>query len=351
MLKKILYSVAAIVMGFLFMMAFFMTTIQNKQKSLCNRAIKNNDYSYILTSYDDLSNKKAIYSQKVGEEAIVSIFETANYKKVEKDGESYDILDATYSIIIANDTRYYKDTQINSSLANKTGFKMTVNGVDIEYFDNGYRDGIKDETYENYQSEIYGSYNEIAAGYSAVSLYEYQISYDFIKYMLGDNVTDINITSITLVDSKGNDYGSSMNFDTPLSFNSQMHKLVFDFKQKCIDHSNDIITLSDKEDYYVNEWKPKFLEIDGCTILKEKDYYYTPSLYVKMIAIAVAYIIIMYCIGDTLVGKQRIINLFRSLTSGRNNNSNNNVYKRNKKDDVINVETRVINDDVKKEDK
>ena len=155
MLKKILYSVAAIVMGFLFMMAFFMTTIQNKQKSLCNRAIKNNDYSYILTSYDDLSNKKAIYSQKVGEEAIVSIFETANYKKVEKDGESYDILDATYSIIIANDTRYYKDTQINSSLANKTGFKMTVNGVDIEYFDNGYRDGIKDETYENYQSEIF----------------------------------------------------------------------------------------------------------------------------------------------------------------------------------------------------
>lgn len=344
MLKKILYAVVAIVMGFLFMLAFFMSSIQSKMEELVSKANETGDYSYILTAYDDLSNKNAIYQKRNTDESIFSVYETGNYKTITKLDVEYQILDPTYSIIIGNNQRKESNVSKNDYTQNATGFKITLTTGEVyTYYDNACTDGVVDSTYPTYKTEIYGDYNSIDNAYGGVNLYEYKISYDFMVYLTGGS--DFSIKSIALIDASANTYGSVIEFDTPLTFSSETHKLMFKLKEKCLENSNDVISSSDRDSYYSNEWKPAYLAIDGCTILDESSYYYTASFYFKMIMIFIAYVIIMLGIGDTLVGKKRLINFFRNISHKDNTKQ---VY--NKKDkNVVDADVRVINSDVKKD--
>lgn len=344
MLKKILFAVAAIVMGFLFMMAFYMSLIQTRMQDLVKEANSSGDYSYILTSYDDLSNKTAIYQEKNTDNSITSIYETGNYKTITKLDTDYDVLIPCYSIIIGEHARTISDTSDGKYTYNKSGLKITTgNGNVVYYYDNGFNDGVIDKDYPNYKENIYESF-DLGTNYSGVSLFEYQISLDFMEYISPDDPT---IKNVEILSSNGNTYGSVINFDNVLSYSSETHTLMKTLMDKCNEVVDDKLSSDDLYTYYKDEWRLLFLQIDGCSIIEESSYYNTASFYFKLIAIFVAYVVIMLAIGDTLVGKKRLINFFRNVSHKDNSKQK---FKQNN-DKVIEADVKVINEDVKNEEK
>lgn len=343
MLKKILFAVAAIVMGFLFMIAFYMSSIQSRMEDLVDKAVSTGDFTYILTSYDDLSNKNALYQERNTDNSIVSVYETGNYKSVTKLDTEYDVLVPSYSIIIGDHQRTVSDTSDGTYTYNKTGLKITTgNGNVLYYYDNGYNDGVIDKDYPNYKENIYADY-DIGNNYPGVSLYEYQITLDFMESISADDPT---IKSIEILSSNGNTYGNVINFENTLSYSSDTHNIMKTLMNKCYDVVDDKLSSDDLYDYYKNEWRDQFLAIDGCSIIDESSYYYTGSLYFKLIAVFVAYVIIMLAIGDTLVGKKRLINFFKNVSQKDNSKQK---FKQNN-DKVIEADVKVINEDVKDEE-
>ncbi|MGM9971736.1 MAG: hypothetical protein ACI35W_04945 [Anaeroplasmataceae bacterium] len=330
MWKKIIYYVAMVVVGVLFMMSFSMVQIENTYVKLVNNAINSDNYTDILGLYTSFGNSQAVYSKDI-DDTKIRVFETASVRDRTENDNTYGYLDFEYSIFIASSTAKANDQQTEEGKEyNKKGFKIG----DFVYYANGFENGmILSSDDPNYEAchNIYGDYNNLLVDTSSLNIIQYVIPYDFIN-------TYASVTSfdkIEILDATGASYAT---IEGTFNYDSTFFTEIKSLKDVHNDASKNNKT--DEFDEYYNTWKTTYNSTSSHVTAYSQGDVFKAGFYVKLVLMVVAYIIIMLIIGDILVGKKRIIDFFRNIS---------NKSKSKDVNEPIEAEARIVNDDVKED--
>lgn len=330
MWKKIIYYVAMVVVGVLFMMSFAMVQIESTYVKLVNNAINSDNYTDILGLYTSFGNSQAVYSKDI-DDTKIRVFETASVRDKTENDNTYSYLDFEYSIFIVSSTAKTNNQQTEDGKEyNKKGFKIN----EFSYYANGFKDGMilssDDSNYEAWHN-IYGDYKNLMVDTSSLNIIQYVIPYDFINTYASitsyDKIEILDATGASYVTIEGN-----FNYDSPF-FNEI--KSLKDVHNEASKNNN-----YDEFNEYHNSWKTSYNSTSSHVTAYSQGDVFKAGFYVKLVLMVVAYIIIMLVIGDILVGKKRIIDFFRNMSDKSKGKTIN---------EPIEAETRIVNDDVKED--
>lgn len=309
MWKKIVYYACMVVVGILFMLAFYVTQVTNRYASLVKHSTSTNDYTNVLGIYTTFSNKNAIYSGKTVKDNEVFVFETATTIDTPYEDSIKSLIDLEYSIFIEGNDRNTSNQQSGGINYNYCGYIVEDSSSNsFQVYDNLYKDGIISS--EN-ESNIYNGY-EFYVDTLGLNLFTYRLPMDFIKNVGGLN----DVKSVRIIDSLGNTF-ANITFDEALTYSSETHTKIAEIKPL---YNNAIITGSSTAvDAMYGEWKDGFLAIDGCQLAIKNNVIFNAKFYLKLVGMAILFILFVLIIGDLLVGKRRIIRLFKNVGSNKSN--------------------------------
>ncbi len=303
MWKKIVYYAGTIIMGILFMFAFAMVQYQNTEDKIVKKAVKNDTLENVLRLDTQYVNATPVYSANLTDGASVRVFETASITTRTVGKKKYSMLDYAYTIVLVNDQMTktnQQDPAKNYAYYNLMGYTVEGSAGDFTYYNIGTVDGYKISP-----SAEYGDFETMFFARNQQDIYEFTVSCDFMNEVGMDH-----ITSITLNNSTGTAYHKIV---VNLGFDSAFMLKIKELKDE---YNAAVITNTNINSFY-KTWKESFLSNDSFEIGYTSKNVITASYYVKIVLMLIAYIIIILAIGDTIVGKKRILNMFNNRGTNR----------------------------------
>lgn len=299
MWKKILYYCAMAVLTVVFMLASYYSAVTNRFVSIVEKSIKKDDYTNIVKLFSGFANNTPAYEAKLADGATIRIYETATVRESKEDDKKTDFFDYNYSIYLVNSSIKLNEVQDSEgNQFNKHGFELKSGDKSVEY------------TLDN--ASKYTNYTNLTTNAVDLKIYQIELPYEFVNKNLGENIDKIIIRN-----ADGTEYTSlaDLNFNFDSNFFEKIKEIKPVFNDKETDNN------SRKEIF--NKWKAEYDTDSNFIIGMSNKDLFPASFWLKLVGIFIAIVFIILVIGDTLVGKKRVIRLINSLTNKNKHDDSN----------------------------
>ncbi len=298
MWKKILYYGISLTLGVMFAVTLYYGMVASRFESIVNNAIKDREYVEIAQIFSHYNNAQEVYLDEQENGTIVVIFETGAVEEivVYEDQSPIAQMDMYYSIFVLNSNIDSSTTQDDKGNAiNETGFTL--------------KSSDKECTYNVLEAKKFDEYKDLFIEAVGLDMIQIQIPSEYVVEELGK---DQVIENIIVSNADGSEY---LNLDVNFAYSSDFFLEISELK---VEHNKAAIADTDeaieKFSVFFEEWKADFYKqptfLSGYTL----DQIYPTSFYVKLASGIVAYFVVVFILGDFIVGKKRILSLFNKIT-------------------------------------
>ena len=345
---SILYYGFTVIIGIILAFYFFVYGTQLKVADTLRARANNNDAYGVTRLISGYQNSESVYEKTIDGVGTLGVYEAVtSYLTTIPDGDSTKSvtkLERGYMGVITNvGSEWKRSVYTDEDGKSFNHFGLRFNGVDKDGNSTSYdyRIGyLSTETYKDTQEA--NLYNNRYSSYEVSGFY---------YFMIGDvEFSEGGLTSITSFDFINNDESvlenKTQTLTTSWTLDTPFLNLVKDFEEK---YNNLIDTneiTQDKVNAISDEFETVYSTYDKYTKSDFKDVTKNVNLFsvIKMIA----YILIVWIVGDFLVGRHYILNFFRRLF-GKNVQKVENVVEYQPKHELNTTVEADVPDNYKKE--